>query len=299
MKILMITTNDPAGTAFKFADALNRTTRHRCRVISTESSRYGHDWAKDVHLPDLKEPEVIPHLLQEADVFHFHMTADESLPLGSYCAAEFLKGHPAVHHHHGEPAFRADPRRFADRELSQGRRAIVSTPDLWAMYPEAEWIPNCVPHQRRASGSGRWVVGHSPSRRDLKNTAEFLEVMEQVDAEMRLIENVSNEECVRLKAGCDLFFDHMQGYYGVSSLEAMAQGIPTIAGIDDWNAWCIRRFTGQDRLPWIMARNRQELGDAIRRRDLEETGRYAYEWMEREWSEERIVARLAEFYETL
>lgn len=309
MLIAMVTTDDPAGTAIKFAHAVNRTTSHRCRVITTEENRYGAGWPRDLHVPAMRTFDEAADLLERADVLHFHMTADESLLVGPHRVSNLARTRKFVHHHHGEPAFRADPRSFAEREMALRRSALVSTPDLWAMYPEATWMPNCVPihdvlylpmaHRNGHNGPAT-VVGHSPTRRDLKNTVDFLEAAAGVPSvQPLLMENVSNEQCLRMKRRCDLFFDHMQGYYGVSSLEALSQGVPTIAGLDDWNVRCLRDFAGGGELPWIIARDREGLRRALSGGKREESGGRSRAFMERHWTEARIASKLVSFYESL
>lgn len=315
MKIVMVTTNDPAGTAIGFAKAINAQTPHRCRLVTTEI-RYNFLYEKDLHVPWLAEFSELERVLAEADLFHFHMGADEDLPLGPFRARDFLRGQKIVHHHHGEPAFRADPRRFAERELALGRRAIVCTPDLHRMYPEAEWIPNLVPlddpdYRPRGEYNHRReiTVAHSPTKKEIKNTAEFREIAGRIAARnprvrVRVIENTPHRECLRLKKDSDVFFDHMQGYYGVSSLEALSQGVPTVAGLDDWNLEYLRRFAGREDVPWIVARTPDELERRIEAlvNDpgmRESVGRASRAWMESCWTEAKIARRLAGFYEAL
>lgn len=314
MKIVMVTTNDPAGTAIQFTRALNRFTPHRCRLITTEL-RYNFYYEKDLHVPWLEDYGELEQVLAEADLFHFHMTADEDLPLGPFRVRDFHRGQPVIHHHHGEPAFRGDPRPFVERERALGRQALVSTPDLLRLHPEARWIPNPVPLDdpdympaERPEREEIWV-GHSPTRRELKNTEEFRAVMERLAAADRrlracVIENTPHRECLRIKSQCDLFFDHMQGYFGVSSLEALSLGVPTVAGLDAWNRRCLREFTGSEELPWIVARNADELERVIRRyagsRELrKEAGKHSRAWMVRCWTPARIASELAGLYEVL
>lgn len=311
----MATTNDPAGVAIGLTNAINRHTPHRCRLITTEL-RYNFQFEKDLHVPWLPDSGELERVLAGADVFHFHMTADEDLPLGPFRVRDFLRGQPVVHHHHGEPAFRAEPRRFADRELAKGRRALVSTPDLLRRYPESTWIPNPVPledpdYRPRGEYNHRWeiFVGHSPTRKELKNTAEFREIVGRLSLRhprlrVRVIENTPHRECLRLKKSCDLFFDHLQGYYGVSSLEALSQGVPTLAGLDEWNAEHLRVFAGRDDLPWVSARTPEELERRIEElvSDLplrESVGTASRAWMLDCWAEAKIARRLAAVYETL
>lgn len=308
----MVTTNDPAGTGIQLARAIERFSSHRCRLVSTET-RYRCGFEKDLHVPDLRDYGELEAVLKGADLFHFHMVADEDLALGPFRVRDFHRGQPLVHHHHGEPPFRADPGRFVERERALGRTALVSTPDLLRLHPDATWVPNPVPvgdPDYRPAAPERDEkeirVGHSPTRRELKNTAEFLAVMEELrtrDPRLRaeVIENQPHRECLRQKRSCQIFFDHMQGYFGVSSLEALSQGVSTIAGIDDWNREAIARFTGTDELPWVVARDASELvrriqelaGDPARRRKI---GAASRAWMERAWSAPRIVEILLDAY---
>ena len=175
MNIVMVTVNDPAGTAISFMHAINRHTEHRCRLITTEI-RYNFMFEKDLHLPWLKEFGEVEQVLRQADLFHFHMGADEDLPLGPFRVRDFLRDQSVIHHHHGEPAFRENPRKFAEQEIDRGRPGIVSTPDLLHGYPEATWIPNIVPLEsaeylpsKSRSSAQEVIVGHSPTKKELKN----------------------------------------------------------------------------------------------------------------------------------
>ena len=313
MNIVMVSTNDPAGTAISFMHAINRHTEHQCRLITTEI-RYNFMFEKDLHLPWLKEFGEVEQVLRQADLFHFHMGADEDLPLGPFRVRDFLKDQPVIHHHHGEPAFRENPRRFADREKELGRKGIVSTPDLLRGYPEATWIPNIVPMntdpylpKKSVKSGDTIVVGHSPTKKELKNTAEFRCVMERIserkgEVTSRIIENTPHLECLSLKRDCDIFFDHMQGYFGVSSLEALSQGVPTIAGLDEWNIDHLRDFAGRDDLPWVIARDESELEGVVEDLISSSTlrmriGNQSRRWMEECWGEGPIAEKLGQVYE--
>lgn len=93
----------------------------------------------------------------------------------------------------------------------------------------------------RAAENKVLVVGHSPTRRNVKGTQEILEAVEKLQKiikfEFRLIEGVRHNECMKLKAGCDIGIDQVGNYggtaYGRSSLEFLALGIPTITEVPD------------------------------------------------------------------
>ena len=316
MRILMMAVNDPAGTAIQFCRALNAEGRHSCRLITLET-RYNHAWDKDLHLPDLDADglDTVSDLLRTSDVYYFHMTLDESMPLGPFVPAEHLSGKAVVHHHHGHPDFRAHPEKYREKYRRLGRRnLLVSTPDLLRKLPEAKWQPNLVPVDdpaytpdavTPAFWEGTFRLSHSPTRRDLKNTDELLTVVNDLSAsgvpvELDLIDNAPHAVCLERKRCAHACFDHMQGYYGMSSLEALSLGRAVIAGLDDWNLATIRTFVGDAPLPWRIARDARELRqrlvelaqDPARRR---ETGAASRRFMVERWSDTLCAGRLADF----
>lgn len=319
MNILMLAVNDPAGTAIQFCKALNRHTSHSARLVTLET-RYTHSWGKDLHIPDLGPDgiEEVAMLMREADIFHFHMTCDEKTPFGPLLPADYLDGKQVVHHHHGHHDFRSDPQSFSRKYKELGRtNLLVSTPDLLQLLPEARWQPNLVPIDEplftpmwgRYDDPGQLKVCHSPTRKDLKNTDDFLAAYKEVNKRkaylsIDLIDDVPNDECLSRKRRCHVLFDHMQGYYGVSSLEGLSQGLAVIAGLDDWNKLHVAEFAGTDDLPWVIVRSRQELTDRLRelaldRPQCEAIGAKSRSFMENHWSDRRVIEHLVSFYEAM
>lgn len=310
----MLTANDPAGVAIQMAKAVNRLTPHVCRLVTTEI-RYNFLFEKDLHVPAMDQAglDELEQVLRESDIFHFHLIYDENLQLGPFVARDFMKGKILVHHHHGHPDFRANPEKYREKYRRLGRNnLLVSTPDLLHKLPEAKWLPNFVPIDEplfsptpcaRREGM---KLAHSPTRKELKNTDHLLDIVKRLQAELPgleldLIENTRYDECLRRKQAADLVFDHMQGYYGVSSIESLSQGKPVIAGLDEWNIACIKDFFGCTEIPWVLARTETELEAELRRLYAapalrEELGRASRAFMERFWNERPIIARLIDFY---
>jgi hypothetical protein len=93
----------------------------------------------------------------------------------------------------------------------------------------------------RGGENATLVVGHSPTRRTAKGTDDIIRAVNQVKGkinfEFRLIEGVKHNQCMELKAGCDIGIDQVGNYagtaYGRSGLEFLALGIPTITEIPD------------------------------------------------------------------
>lgn len=315
MNILMIAINDPAGTAIAFSKAINQYTEHNCRLI-TKESRYNHLFEKDLHLPWLDNDGLneVEQLLKDSDIFHFHMTADEKIEMGPFRPVDYLKGKIIVHHHHGHPDFRSNPGKYRKKYIELGRRhLLVSTPDLLKLLPEATWQPNLVPINDplyipiKGKPEEPIIICQSPTRKDLKNTDEFILAVNEIKrasnlpVELRLIENTPHNECLHLKRESHILFDHLQGYYGVSSLEGLSQGLCVIAGLDDWNVHHIKGFTQSDRLPWIIAKNQDQLNSQIERLAADsslrkEIGNNSRRFIETCWSEPQVVGKMVNAY---
>jgi hypothetical protein len=317
MNIVMITENDPAGMGIAFTNAINRLSAHHCRLITT-AIRYNFEFEKDIHVPDLDEDgfEEIVFLLQEADIIHFHILSDENMVLGPVRVKDHIKGKGILHHHHGHPDFRSHPEKYREKYRKLNRKVLVSTPDLLRLLPEAKWQPNLVPiHEPlyrplTTQTNGTIKICQSPTRKDLKNTSDFEKAVDAVKrsypgvVEKVLVENTRHVDCLRMKRTCDIHFDHMQGYFGVSSLESLSQGKPVIAGLDDWNIRHIRKFTDSERLPWILARKGNELFETLKIliRDTAyrlEIGVQSRSFMEQNWGEHRILESLFRVYRAL
>lgn len=312
----MITENDPAGMGIAFTNAINRYSEHTCRLITT-TTRYNFGTKKDLHVPVLDEEGFgeISELLKKADILHFHLLADENTELGPVKAKDFITGKAILHHHHGHPDFRSHPNKYREKYHRLKRKALVSTPDLLRLLPEAVWQPNLVPinapnyRPRSIETKNKVRICQAPTRKDLKNTAEFEAIMASLErkygnVEGVVIANTRHEECLRIKQACDIHFDHMQGYYGVSSLESLSQGRPVIAGLDEWNLKFIKEFSQCEDVPWVIARNRDELedrldtliGDGVLRNGI---GMKSRKFMEQYWSERQVLNSLLRVYDAL
>lgn len=319
MHVVMISENDPAGMGIAFSNAINTHTVHQCRLITTKT-RYNFDFQKDLHAPDLDRYgwEEADQILREADIIHFHILADENLPLGPLKISEYLSGKRILHHHHGHPDFRSNPDKYREKYKELKRQVIVATPDLLKLIPEAKWQPNIVPINDdgylpnisfRKEGVMR--VGHAPTRRDLKNTSELVDTVRKINdylgsdcIELDLIENCNHRRCLARKNSADIIFDHMQGYFGVSSLESLSQGKAVLAGVDSWNSDHIKRFTGCEKLPWLVVRTIEDLYatllECLQSIELTEAkGRWSRVYMEKWWNDSRVVENLVTTYRQL
>ncbi|MFZ5764270.1 MAG: glycosyltransferase [Thermodesulfobacteriota bacterium] len=318
MNILMITANDPAGMGIAFTNAINRYSEHRCRLI-TSQDRYGIDFGKDIHLPDIHDDDFgeVEQLLKNADIIHFHMLSDENAHLGPLVIRDFTSGKKILHHHHGHPDYLINAAAYNKKYRSLNRKVIVSTPDLLQIAENATWVPNLVPindthYLPRFEDSlptAPIKICQAPTRKFDKHTEVFRRVFQQLHRkyphlEQVILERMNHLDCLNAKKSCHVVFDHMRGWFGISSLESLSQGKPVIAGLDDWNIKCIREFTGTDLLPWQVARDEKGLYSVLRTliadRELRlEVGRKSREFMEQHWTEQRALRVLFAVYAAL
>ena len=114
----------------------------------------------------------------------------------------------------------------------------------------------------------KFRVAHSPTRRSIKGTAEFLRACDYltmhqgIEVEPVLIEGLEHGAALRLKASCDAVFDSfwlgMQG----SGLEGGAMGLPVLAGDPEAQADLL---TLGIEVPWTIANDEYGIREQLAR----------------------------------
>ncbi len=112
--------------------------------------------------------------------------------------------------------------------------------DHTLLFPEAQFLlypyqaPDYAPSVEYAPPSQHEAIriGHAPTNRIGKGTAEILAALERIQSdfpvEIVMIENLPHAEALRRKATCHVFIDQIGELgYGVNALESLAMGIPT------------------------------------------------------------------------
>ncbi|MBE1426396.1 hypothetical protein H4684_003061 [Desulfomicrobium macestii] len=136
-------------------------------------------------------------------------------------------------------------------------------PDLfWTLPERTEFLPYTISTwdrlaERTPAASGPLHVVHAPSNRACKGSGAVIGVMERLAREsggrirFTLVENISNDEALRIYARADLLIDQLYvGWYGAIAVEAMKMGVPVLSFIRDEDL----RF-----IPTGMARDCREL----------------------------------------
>lgn len=205
------------------------------------------DWTYDLRVskktyigypvPEPWDLDEARQLWAKADVVHLRNNWAIEDKLGG------VPGRPAVMHHHG-----TFYRSLHESLLYEAKRrhalTVCATLDLWLIHPDdTEWLPSLfdldwlATFRRPPADDGVLRIAHAPTDRRVKSTAAFLRAVERlrehVPVELELIEGASWGECLTRKGGADIYFDQVMLGYGNNSIEAMAMGIPVIAGAAD------------------------------------------------------------------
>jgi hypothetical protein len=175
---------------------------------------------------------------------------------------------PTILHHHGT-IYRDDHEAIAAWAAEHGVPQFASTVDLLRWDPAVAWLPNPVNvdwlrgfRSQYAPTVGRaFTVGHTPTQRHMKGTAEFIEAMDGLPGiESYIAERRPWGASLADKARCDAYFDQNLYGYGLSGIECMAMGIPVIG------AFAAPELSERLRpFPFVEAGTADEIRDAIRR----------------------------------
>jgi glycosyltransferase involved in cell wall biosynthesis len=177
---------------------------------------------------------------RDFEVFHLHdggvLPFDIDVPLwfkmiGKVCV-----------HWHGSKL-----RNMGNSGLSKYADCIfVSTPDLLRFEERAEWIPNPIdlqslpsPDLQNVEKTDNINILHAPSRRNVKGTDGIISAVktlkkEGYNVELRLMENKTHDEVIKMMCKSDIVIDQISptiGAYGVVSIEGMSLKKPVICSL--------------------------------------------------------------------
>jgi hypothetical protein len=204
-------------------------------------------------------------------------------------------------------------RQFARDEAARSANIItVSTPDLLRFVPGSVWLPQAVDtaaildmankHGTLADAGRKTVrIAHAPSSTKLKGTDLLISAVEALkkegfDLELDLLHNLPHALVIERMSRADIVVDQLLiGAYGVTAVEAMLLGKPTICYIREDAA----EHYGTD-CPLLNSRPdqiKQCLVDVIDRRDdWFEIGAKGREYALRTHDRKAVAARLRACY---
>jgi len=247
MRVLQLSVTEVAGMPYRLMRALEAASVP-CRMVTIQRGLFPFD---------ILEPtwEQLGRLASEADVVHYHGVTTFRLLQPRVLARA------VVVHIHGDP----DRGKGIHLEVPH----VVATPDLLQDFHRALFVPNLIlPHDLPASptlGPGPLRVFKSPSYH-MKHQVMFASLMRPIVQRLAgRVEYVAparpmlHADLVRLRASCHISLDHLHGYYGLESLESLAQGLIAVNGASDETLARFRQAVGTDP-PFAVAHDASSCG---------------------------------------
>jgi hypothetical protein len=121
--------------------------------------------------------------------------------------------------------------------------------------------PSYMPWAKRIQPNGSpFIVSHSASDLQYKNTPELLASCESLGITPQVIRETPYRECIQIKSGSHANFDHMQGYSGASSWECTELGVPNIVDLKPQYRSALKRAWECETIPpWLLCDSEDSL----------------------------------------
>lgn len=327
MRVVHIALTPLAGSPARIVGALNEHTKIEAHLIILDPYAYGkRTFNGGLHWQP--ERERASEILRGADIVHLHHFFPlDNNPFGT----SFSKACPKARFIR---QFHTHPLTLAGGDRRRAGEIVASTlPQLVVgqyherFFPRARVVPNIVPlaqdlYQPRTSHRACPKVFFAPTvdcpaagtiengtRWDTKGSLETEMLLRRVvdqcgSGEVRVRRNLPHDQCLREKQDSDIAIDEMvTGSYHLSSLESLAQGLPTFAYLDARTLDTLAEMTGTQHHPWLNFRLEEAEGalvELIENSQLRrEVGVYARSWMERYYDDRTMVQHYTRAYADL
>lgn len=297
MKIVHISNTSMAYSPARFVDLINKYTKHRADLIQAKTFFTENPLNISTNC---NNRHIIVDLIKEADILHFHGTLNyDTKKIKGVKFGHLLKGKKIFLHYHGTPQ-RESPNKFKRSETT-----IVSTPEMKPLFKDSIFFPNLIDetsnlYTKKQSKSDKIKICHHYSlHKQLKNTDFFEKMINKSKiVDFEIINQCNLKEAIEKRSCYDCVFDHFQGYYGMISIEAMAQKIAVINGCSDYVLSELEEFFGEK--PPFLVLNKEKFLKFITTSSKEyfnEIGKLGEKFMVEKWSGKKNIHRLIELYE--
>lgn len=308
MKVIHISDNLMSGAPYRLAQ-IQGGVGIEARVVNrlpytNEGPRrreYPHDLLNDA-------PEsVLRPVFEAAEIVHYHQQwQDGQLFEAHPWAREVLRSKPSLIQFHVPRTDRMEPVLRDPRVI----KLVVAQYHV-RLYPECIPVPNAVPiddELHRPSGVSNCppVVAFTPPDCTSggwwnKGCAATKAVLEEGFHHV-VVTDRSWREAMETRLGCDIAIDEVvTGSYHMCSLEALSQGVATVAGLDAQTVDALECVTGTREHPWVIASLdtlRARLRELVSDPDLLQARREASRaYMVRYWNPAVVAARYRAIYE--
>lgn len=316
-----------AGSPIRIVNALNKFTTCLSRLITLNPDVYG-PRVYDGDLQWHKEREQSLDVLEKADILHFHHWLDLSV---NHFGIDFKRYLPAgkkiVRQFHSTPfAIANGDEKVISAIVSDTLPKLVIAQHQERYFPTARLVPNIIPlddtQYRPLDENCEHAIFFAPSvtnsawytvdprlRWDTKGYPETLKVLSRVKSSfpgisLNVRTGIPHRQCLHERRRSILSVDDLvTGSYHLSSLEGLAQGVPTFAFLDARTQSVLYSLTGADHLPWVnctLASAELVMLELLRDQGLrQEIALYSRKWFEMFWREQDMVQHYVNVYKDL
>lgn len=285
LKIVFADSGNVAGSVLHHANAINAFTNSQAWALTLSPHPLIGSQTSDAHTFFLQESGGRPTAAQEAvlkdaDVFVFFEDDDETSPNWPFPLHELVADKPVMHLYIGYRVHR----KTAKLERP-GRRILTPLPHLLKMYPQAYFYAGFPPQETldlplfppRSEKDGICRILHTPSVPHWttarypyhKDTEAFLRVSRRLKkrfgerVEFHQVGGWSQSEVLAARQVCDITFNQLRGFHGLSGDEAMLLERPCVQSFDRSNINRHREYWGLEAdFPWVTT-SYENLADAL------------------------------------
>jgi hypothetical protein len=285
LKIVFADSGNVAGSVLHHAAAVNRFTQSQAWALALAPHPLIGAQADDEETFFLrgtgdKPSPRLQKVLEEADCFVFFEDDDEHSPAWPFPLHHYVEGKAVLHLYIGYRVHQRTP-----KLQRAGRRILTPLPHLLKMYPQAIFYAGFPPHAlldipltpplSQSDGVCRilhtpsvphWTTARYPYHKDTEaflRAARGLKRRYRDRVEIHQVGGWSQDEVISARQACDITFNQLRGYHGLSGDEAMLLERPCVQAFDRCNINRHREYWGLDaEFPWVMA-NRQNLEEVL------------------------------------
>ncbi|MCK4260840.1 MAG: hypothetical protein KAX49_17820 [Halanaerobiales bacterium] len=310
---------DAAGASWQLAQAINKYTNWDTRHFRVQATL---GFSSDLVSEAYNRDEFVA-ILDEADVVHFCSAIHDYVSIDwGFDWIEKLKGKTKIFHDFcsflGHWEERAKAKDLWTKCTDINYDAIFSSvPQAVYIYDGCFYIPDVVDIYSEEFKPVPWefnqvIIGHFPTgEKNNKNTIELKQAIANVQREIRVgfvtvpSSSLVHSDCLRLKKATNLGFDALwRGYHGMTTVENLAMGIPTMVHLDPAFYPVFKEFFGTDLEPFENVNGIPEIISTIENyaHDLNILKARSIEvraFIEKVWNPEVIAKRCVEQYEKL
>lgn len=275
----MLSTGDSAGSGYKIKQAVHKVSKNH-NIITVFKKKHKYGYKSDYILND-DNKFYIQKLIDNCDIIHFK---GDELPVENWNGLIIPEDKKIIITVGGSGFRRNETEK--PKKIAQNWHSLESyilktdlrtciTPDLNYVNFESHYTPHAIDVN---SAKYTWkikekiIIQHSPSNRKKKGTDTIIlpalyELKDEgFDFEIELLENLTNKECIKLKKNGNIFIDQIceTGFYGMSTLESIQFGIPTIAYISEKSIKQSDDIINKEDCKIISVKNKNELKNNIK-----------------------------------